>query len=302
MAGTTESARVRKGKNFSSDEDRQVCRSILHVSQDPIAGNGQRKEAFWERITTHYNRNKPIGGGERPSRSIETKWGTIKHDVAKFIGVHKQVSSCRESGSSPDDVLQNALELYKVKHPKQHSFVFLHCWLILKEVPRWMETPGERQRVVAKTPQNDATRRAPASASDSGDHGEGDGGHNEEEVGAASNPSSRTAATPRKRGRPIGQKAAKEDQRVAKQREGAIRAQARATADMAAANFKKAQVLQDQAALSLFTMPDDAHLPELLNSDGSTSSFDARRNSRGSVAASPWKSWRQQKRRRRRLG
>jgi hypothetical protein len=117
-------ARGRKGKNFSSDEDQQVCRSVLHISQDPIVGNGQRKEAFWERITTHYNWNKPIGGGECPSRSLEMKWGIIKHDVAKFIGVHKQVSSCRESGSSPDNVLQNALELYKVKHPKQHTLFF----------------------------------------------------------------------------------------------------------------------------------------------------------------------------------
>jgi hypothetical protein len=38
---------------------------------------------------------------------------------------------------------------------------------------------------------------------------------------------------------------AKEEQKVAKQREMAIRAQARATADVAAANFKKAQILQD---------------------------------------------------------
>jgi multidrug efflux pump subunit AcrA (membrane-fusion protein) len=40
----------------------------------------------------------------------------------------------------------------------------------------------------------------------------------------------------------------------------AIRAQARATADVAAANFKKAQILQDQAALSLFTMPEGTQL------------------------------------------
>jgi hypothetical protein len=121
MAGTTESARGRKGKNFSTDEERQVCRSVLHISQDPIAGNGQRKEAFWECITTHYNQNKPIGGGERPSRSLETKWGIIKHDVAKFIGVHKQVSSCRESGSSPHDVLQNALKMSSFPTPQNSS-------------------------------------------------------------------------------------------------------------------------------------------------------------------------------------
>jgi hypothetical protein len=45
-----------------------------------------------------------------------------------------------------------------------------------------------------------------------------------------------------------------------KQREHAIRAQARATADMVAANFKKTQILQDQVALSLFTMPEGSQL------------------------------------------
>jgi hypothetical protein len=171
-----------------------------------------------------------------------TMWSIIKHDVAKFTGVRKQVSSNKESGLSPDDVLQNALELYKVKHPKQHSFVFLQCWLNLKEVPRWMETSGEsRQRAAAKKPHNNVTRRATALVSDTRDHGKGNGSHDDEEVGTlASNPSSRTAATLGKRGRPTGQKATKEDQRVAKQREGAIRAHARATADMAATNFKKA--------------------------------------------------------------
>jgi hypothetical protein len=41
----------------------------------------------------------------------------------------------RESGVLVDDMLERMLELYKVKHPKQQSFVFLHCWLILKDVP-----------------------------------------------------------------------------------------------------------------------------------------------------------------------
>jgi hypothetical protein len=69
-------------------------------------------------------------------------------------------------------------------------------------------------------------------------------------------PTQRSTPTSAKRGRPCGTKVAKEEQRVQKQQDHAIRAQARATADVAAANFKKAQILQDQAAMSLFTMPE----------------------------------------------
>jgi hypothetical protein len=45
----------------------------------------------------------------------------------------KQMLAFKESSASLDDVLQNALELYKVKHLKQHSFFFLQYLLILKD-------------------------------------------------------------------------------------------------------------------------------------------------------------------------
>jgi hypothetical protein len=119
-----------------------LCRSCLHISQDPISGNGQHSTAFWERILKHYNDHLPTGCEPRPSRSLETKWGVIKHDVAKFCGIYKSVVALNESGTSAEDVLERALELYKVKHPKQLSFNFLHCWLY---VPRWWDSPTEVQ-------------------------------------------------------------------------------------------------------------------------------------------------------------
>ena len=70
-----EISKGKKGRNFSSEEERQLCRSFLHVSQDPIAGIGQRTRAFWDRIAKHYQEHKPTGREDRPSRSLETKWG-----------------------------------------------------------------------------------------------------------------------------------------------------------------------------------------------------------------------------------
>jgi hypothetical protein len=77
--------KTRKGKNFSAEE-RSLCRSILVVSQDPICGNGQRNYVFWDRITAHFNKSKPRSNPVRPTRSLETKWGNIKHDMANFVG------------------------------------------------------------------------------------------------------------------------------------------------------------------------------------------------------------------------
>jgi hypothetical protein len=48
-----------------------------------------------------------------------------------------------------------------------------------------------------------------------------------------------------------------------KQRDVAVRAQAHATAVMAAANMRKAHILHDQATLSLFTMPNEESWSDL---------------------------------------
>jgi hypothetical protein len=46
MAAMIESSHALKVKNFSSNKELQVCHNILHISQDPIIENGQRREVF----------------------------------------------------------------------------------------------------------------------------------------------------------------------------------------------------------------------------------------------------------------
>ena len=75
----------KKGKNFTPNEERQLTRSVLLVSQDSVVGNQQKNFAYWKRIASHYDNCRP--GSQRSARSLEIKWGQIKHDVSKFIGV-----------------------------------------------------------------------------------------------------------------------------------------------------------------------------------------------------------------------
>ena len=225
------------------------------MSQDPICGNGQRNTTFWERITTHFNRVKARGSPNRPSRSLETKWGSIKHDVAKFCGAYKQVLDCRESGTSMEDVLERALEYYRDKHPKQQGFTFLHCWTLLREVPRWWESPFEVQKRShggegspggsAMAARIAAVPVPPGVAIDVQEHdgviAEGEG------LGSVE-------SAARELVRPKGQKAAKQDLLEAGRRESILKSQARATRQMAAANMRKAQAMQDHSAMTLFKM------------------------------------------------
>ena len=78
-----------KGKNFIKVEEVQLCRSVLLVSQDRVVGNQHKAGVFWEKITEHYNANRP--DGLRPLRSLETKWGSIKHNVSKFCSIYNQI-------------------------------------------------------------------------------------------------------------------------------------------------------------------------------------------------------------------
>jgi hypothetical protein len=46
----------------------------------------------------HYNNNHPISYKKRP-----TKWGLIKHDVAKLCGSYQIVVALNESGTFSED-------------------------------------------------------------------------------------------------------------------------------------------------------------------------------------------------------
>ena len=85
----------------------------------------------------HYDDCRP--SGYRGQRSLESKWGIIKHDVGKFIGMHRQVVSLNKSGTSIADILRMWKELYQVKSTKNTEFAFKHCWLLVKDFPRWTE-------------------------------------------------------------------------------------------------------------------------------------------------------------------
>ena len=125
-------ARTKKGRNFNPEEEEQCCRSFMHTSTDARRGIGQKNAAFWSQVALHYVRYKPDGGADRPTRSLETKWSDIKCDVAKFTGCYVSVKDLQESGKTEDDIVLDAMNLYKQKVGK--AFVLKHCWLLLKKL------------------------------------------------------------------------------------------------------------------------------------------------------------------------
>ncbi len=70
-------------------------------------------------------------------QDVLTKWNLIKLVVAKFVGVYNSIFVLNQKGKFLEDILQKALDLFTVKHPKTNSFLFIHYWLVLKDVPKW---------------------------------------------------------------------------------------------------------------------------------------------------------------------
>ncbi|XP_024358606.1 uncharacterized protein [Physcomitrium patens] len=230
--------RNRKGKNFVAAEETQLCRSFLFISQEPSIENGQKSVGFWHRVQVHFNVNRPVGCGERPARSLETKWGIIKHDVAKFIENYGAVRAESESGTSSEEMLQRALELYKQKHPNKQSFTFIHCWLVLKDSPRWSDARED----VRKTPL--LKRKIPGASTDL-DKGEVE-----------------MIDVMREGLREDVKKVPPMKRKSEVEMINAIKAQARATADMAAATWRKVAILEEQSTMALFSMPEDQLVSE----------------------------------------
>ena len=92
----------------------------------------------------HYKQNRP--GGHRGARSLESKWGMIKHDVAKFIGAYNQVKRLHKSGMNESDIMRMAKELYRTKSQKGTEFTFEHCWELVKDFPRWADGVSTSQQ------------------------------------------------------------------------------------------------------------------------------------------------------------
>lgn len=62
-----------KSKNFSEEEEMQLCRSYLAVVKDAKIGTNQNSNTFWERITVHFQGARPADAEHRQYRSLKCK-------------------------------------------------------------------------------------------------------------------------------------------------------------------------------------------------------------------------------------
>ncbi len=98
-------------------------------------------------MQNHFNKLHPTICAPRFARSLETKWGIMKHDVAKFIGNYTVVLVLCELRTNFEDTFHKALDLYKTKHPKHQAFTYLHVWYVLKNILQWVDMREEVKKI-----------------------------------------------------------------------------------------------------------------------------------------------------------
>ncbi|OEL30501.1 hypothetical protein BAE44_0008480 [Dichanthelium oligosanthes] len=134
-----------KQPNFGMSEDLTLCLAWLNVSLDPIIGNGQRKAAFWKRIERKYNAEKGDNFSARTIWSLEGRWQYIKEQVGKFEVYFIKVYHENQSGQVDTDKTTAAVTLYNSIETK--PFIFLHCWEVLREQPKWTDLQDKSTHV-----------------------------------------------------------------------------------------------------------------------------------------------------------
>ena len=89
-------------------EDVFLVKSWWEISYDPIINTLKKKEGFWARITSQYNKKRG-SFPERSFRSLQSRWETIKAEASKFAGHMANVLKDNLSGMSDADKVRETI-------------------------------------------------------------------------------------------------------------------------------------------------------------------------------------------------
>ncbi|XP_073063950.1 glutathione S-transferase T3-like [Primulina eburnea] len=125
----------KKRSTWRKVEDEVLARSFVTISDDPIIGNDQKAEAFWGRVASYYNDNRPASTPNRSASVIRSHLhNTIQKKVYCFNANYNSIYSAYRSGHSDKDILRLAYEKY-CEENNGIAFNLEHVWKIVKDRP-----------------------------------------------------------------------------------------------------------------------------------------------------------------------
>uniref|UniRef100_A0A0A8Z2D1 Myb-like domain-containing protein n=1 Tax=Arundo donax TaxID=35708 RepID=A0A0A8Z2D1_ARUDO len=127
---------TRRAGNYTHEEDIQLYISQEAISTDPIISNEQPGKAYWKQIADHFHVNR-VFESDRNANSLEHRWSTLAKECSKFQGYYDRVERRHPSGILYKEHILEARALYALKDPKKKKFLFIHCWLKVRNCPKF---------------------------------------------------------------------------------------------------------------------------------------------------------------------
>ena len=138
---TAAAAKPRKPRppNFTKREDVLLTRAFVSVSTDATVGNDQKGTVFWARVKEAFQslvvaEDVYVAGleAERDQKSLMDRFKRqIQTNVFLFNSSYRIVKKLNPSGTTEDDIFQQAMALFQEENNKQ--FLFAECVPILHE-------------------------------------------------------------------------------------------------------------------------------------------------------------------------
>ena len=159
----------KRGANWLPQDDEQLAKSWLKISEDAVRSNGQKKDEFWRRVADDYN--EYCTGIEREATSVmhrwsntflnlffstidmfyyHRRWGHIQKATLKFSGLYHKLEANRPSGSVLTDLLPDAKKAFYEQEGKQ--FIYEQAWMVLRSSPKWRVMSQSRAGIAPDGP------------------------------------------------------------------------------------------------------------------------------------------------------
>ncbi|VFQ65064.1 unnamed protein product [Cuscuta campestris] len=128
---------ARSIQKWAPQEECLLASAWVDVSEHPIIGSEQTKDAMWDRIEEKFFTVMNKDGSYRTRDQLTSKWSHINRKVRKFIGVYEECSRSQRSGTNDADVLRLATARYQ--DDGHLGKVPIDLWRILSRSPKWQQ-------------------------------------------------------------------------------------------------------------------------------------------------------------------
>lgn len=131
----------------------------LNNSTDPVEGNSKKAARYWEEVAAAYNETTP-SDCKRDVKLLKSHWYKTTKKISSFNGCYNQMRDTYVSGRSDDQLMDQALELYRSRY--KHHFTYVHWWRVVRDSPKWnAHIAAEGQGTKRSSPDLDGNNAPP---------------------------------------------------------------------------------------------------------------------------------------------